>query len=127
MSSVMSFKTKTKVECRVSCETKNVFYLITCQKCSYQYVGETKRPLRDRMSEHLRQIRDHGLPRSQITPVSTHFNTRCHKPAQLRFQILQTIRGDIALDKTTAFRKLKEKWWILTLRSLDPLGINALV
>ena len=90
-----------------------MIYLITCLKCSFQYVGETKRLLRDRMSEHLRQVQNHGLPNSQITPVSTHFNTRCHRPAKLRFQILHTIRGDITLDKTTAFRKKQRKMVVL--------------
>ena len=36
----------------VNCNTSNVIYLITCLKCSVQYVGETDRRLKDRFCEH---------------------------------------------------------------------------
>jgi hypothetical protein len=38
------------------CSSTNVIYLITCNHCRFQYVGQTGRKLRDRISEHRRAI-----------------------------------------------------------------------
>jgi hypothetical protein len=35
----------------ISCELKNVIYCITCKKCQAQYIGETGRPIRQRIYE----------------------------------------------------------------------------
>jgi hypothetical protein len=37
----------------VSCEAKNVIYCIECTQCGKQYIGETKRSFRIRISEHM--------------------------------------------------------------------------
>ena len=34
-------------------KTFNVIYLIQCRLCNLQYIGETKRRLKDRFNEHL--------------------------------------------------------------------------
>ncbi len=39
------------------CKSNNLVYIFTCIKCGQQYVGETKRTLGERVSEHLRYIR----------------------------------------------------------------------
>ena len=36
--------------------SKNVIYMIHCNHCSKQYIGETKRRLKDRFNEHRRLI-----------------------------------------------------------------------
>ena len=126
-SSFLEVDYKAKILCRTSCLSTNVVYLITCLKCKCQYVGETKRPLRKRMYEHLKSITEHGKPGTLSTPVSTHFNSMCKRPTKLNFQILETISGNTDEVSTTLRRKRREKWWILTLRTLDPLGINASV
>ena len=126
-SSFLDICFKAKILCRISCQSTNVIYLITCLKCECQYVGETKRQLRRRMYEHLKTIQEHSKPGTLSTPVSAHFNTVCKRPARLQFQILETIRGDPEELATTLHRKQREKWWILTLRTLDPLGINVCV
>ena len=123
-SSVLGITLKCKVYCRISCLTPNVVYLITCLKCNLQYVGETKRPLQKRIYEHMRTINKFGSPGIQSTPVSEHFNNNCSRPARLRFQILETIRGDPTSIETLTHRRKRELWWILNLRTLDPLGIN---
>jgi hypothetical protein len=79
------------------------------------------------MYEHLRTINKYGYPGIQATPVSLHFNDECQRPAKLKFQILETIQGNPDLASTTTLRKKREKWWILSLRSLDPMGMNKLI
>ena len=41
----------------INCKTKNVCYLVTCERCAHQYVGETKRQLKHRMNEHKTDIK----------------------------------------------------------------------
>ena len=113
-----------RIWCRTSCLTTNVVYLITCLKCNIQYVGETKRPLQKRMYEHIRSIDKFGNPSVQATPVGEHFNCSCQRPARYNFQILETIRGNTDLEQVNTYRKKRELWWILTLRTLDPIGLN---
>ena len=40
-----------------SCNTSNVVYLVTCQRCGLQYVGETSQALRKRMNNHRANIK----------------------------------------------------------------------
>ena len=48
----------------MNCKTKNVYYLLTCESCDDQYVGETKRQLNYRIKSHNSDIRlkKNGLP-----------------------------------------------------------------
>ena len=36
----------------ITCNTKNVIYMVQCNRCNLQYIGETKRRLKDRFNEH---------------------------------------------------------------------------
>jgi hypothetical protein len=44
----------------ISCELKNIIYCITCSKCKLQYIGETSRPIRQRIYEHLYSIKKYN-------------------------------------------------------------------
>ena len=118
---------KVRIGCRISCLTPNVVYTLTCLKCKSQYVGETKRPIRKRIYEHVRSIELFGKAGIQATPVSEHFNKICKRPAKLRFQVVETIRSDPTKERTTELRRTRERFWILTLRTLEPMGINVFV
>jgi hypothetical protein len=98
---------------------------MTCLKCLSQYVGETLRPLKKRMYEHMRTINNFGQTGIQATPVSEHFNIICKRPPKYMFQIIETIRGDPKLEATMTHRRKRETFWILTLRTLEPFGINV--
>ena len=43
----------------MDCGSENIIYLITCTRCSIQYVGETVNELRFIMNAHRQSIRDH--------------------------------------------------------------------
>lgn len=45
-----------KVNANMSCDTKNVLYVITCPGCQEYYIGETSNPLRARIRVHKQQI-----------------------------------------------------------------------
>ena len=60
------------------CTQRNVVYELTCKLCQEQgrtikYIGESKRPVRLRFNEHLRD----AINRSQDTPMGDHFR-ECH-------------------------------------------------
>ena len=42
----------------VSCNSSKVIYLIECTKSKEQYVGQTGRPFKNRMSEHVGYIKN---------------------------------------------------------------------
>ena len=41
----------------MDCGTENVIYLITCEKCGIQYVGETGQKVRKRLNNHRNRLR----------------------------------------------------------------------
>ena len=40
----------------ITCNAKNVIYMVQCNRCNLQYIGETKRRLKDRFNEHRRAL-----------------------------------------------------------------------
>ena len=54
-----------------TCTSENVVYCIICSKCGHLYIGETGRRLGDRFREHLSDIRNKRIERSD---VAKHFN-----------------------------------------------------
>ena len=51
------------------------------------YVGETERPLKERVSEHLRDIK-----KSVEKPIKSHFKN--HSEKDIRYAVLQTLGGN---------------------------------
>ena len=57
----------------ITCNSKNLIYMIKCRSCHKQYIGETKR-LKDRFNEHRRPV-DEPTNIFKPTTVSEHFLT----------------------------------------------------
>ena len=68
---------------KVTCELSNVIYIINCNKCGLQYIGETKRPFRNRMYEHQNSVQKFQPEKS--TPVSRHFTQKNHSVKNMEF------------------------------------------
>ena len=58
------------VKTNISCDVKNVIYVIFCRGCSGEYIGETG-DLRKRVTVHRQQIRD---PNTRMLRVSEHID-----------------------------------------------------
>jgi hypothetical protein len=71
---------------QVDCGSCNIIYLITCNDCHSQYVGESKRSFRARISEHDRDVRF-----KKDTPVARHFKSPQHRWAHCTFDIVEHI------------------------------------
>ena len=98
----------------ISCNTRNIIYIITCQKCTKQYIGETKRELKKRIYEHIYTIRSH-----KPTPVSEHFNQIDHNLSHFKASGLFKVN-----TKNTRKRRLCEQKYITEFNTLAPKGIN---
>ena len=104
-----SFQTNRKyfIKPRLSCDSKNVIYLASCNKCRLQYVGSTATQFKVRFRNHKSSMVTNKKPvRSQyiITIVRMSFN-----------------------DCTEILDKLlitKEAYWSAQLFSLAPFGLN---
>ena len=65
------------IKSHITRETFNVIYLIQCRLCNIQYIGKTKRRLKDCFNEHRRPILN--LTGNYIhAAVSEHFQSRSH-------------------------------------------------
>lgn len=111
---------------KLSCWSDNVIYLITCLECEMQYVGETERPLRSRIGEHLRSL----VKGDQISAVSKHFK-EFHPDTLIGYgempvQVtpLEQISDQGSKDANKAKRLDREQFWIDTLESYTPKGMN---
>ena len=61
----------------IDCNSKIVLYMIRCNHCSKQYIGENKRRLKGRFNENRRPV-DKQSNVSKPTTVSEHFLTNDH-------------------------------------------------
>ena len=105
----------------LQCITQNVIYLLTCNICKKQYVGETKRSFIIRLKEHLADIRH-----KRDKPLSNHIKSHTESSGHITFHIIECIHKDPILPETTEFRKKREIFWIYRLKTLHPHGLNTL-
>ncbi|XP_069613227.1 uncharacterized protein [Ranitomeya imitator] len=102
-----------------TCASSWVIYLIKCS-CGLLYVGETTQPIRDRVSKHKSTVRCKNL----LLPIPLHFNNHGHNVSQLQFQVIEHIPPIRRGGDRVARLKRREAFWIHTLETLHPLGLN---
>jgi hypothetical protein len=102
---------------QLSCTTSNIVYLITCKRCKKQYVGQTTKQLNTRMNHHRSNIMN-----KKSTYIAKHFNLPGHSIADLKVQPI-----DQATDPANTMPELYrlEAFWIKTLRTRTPEGLNV--
>ncbi len=84
--------------------------------CPLLHVGKTKRALRTRIVEHMRQ--DH------TSPVFRHFESAKHSFSDFKFLGIERVllqRRGCNLDRNLLQR---ETFWMFELKSLTPTGLN---
>ena len=88
---------------KVTCDTYNCVYLINCEKCGKNYIGETGRLLKNRFSDHK------GYITNQVLNVSTgdNFNLPGHSLANVKITILEQVKKHDIM-----YRKEREKYFI---------------
>ena len=99
-----------------TCKTKRVVYLITCSTCNVQYVGLTITPLHKRMNGHRFSVNDF----LNNLYIKKHYSTEGHCFANAHIQIIDYITEQ---DPEKSLEHL-ETYWIKTLNTAYPLGLN---
>ena len=114
--SIQGPKGSFKVKAHFNCTSTNIVYGIICKKCHILYIGETKRRLADRITEHIRSIRIN----STGFPVAQHFNA----PSICQLNDF-SVTGLLHCNGSDYNRLIAENRIIFQLGTLFPLGLNT--
>ena len=106
---------KYDIKATLTCKSKNLVYLISCKRCGLQYIGETENALHIRMNGHRSDIRTKKLDK----PVAAHFCQSDHSAEDLEVRGIEKIH-----ENNTDRRKRRESYWMFTLKTLAPQGMN---
>ena len=107
-----------------NCKTKNIIYLIECERCHKQYVGKTTRQLNVRMGEH-RTDPTLGISSHRCCPQYTF--------SDLKVMVIEAHeyppRQELHLQDEIIRHSLDvaERKWIMELRTLYPYDMNIAV
>ena len=96
-----------------TCATSGVINLTTCLKCNKQYIGQTGRKFGQRMMEHLNNIYH------KKETLGTHYNLPNHKHTDFTTHVIEKV-----CPNTINHRLEREEFWIKTIGTKTPLGLN---
>ena len=106
---------------QISCRSNNIVYCLCCLVCHKHYVGQTKRPLVERLREHVRNINQN----TDIHIVGRHFNEPGHEGiTSLKVAVLNFAKGHPDSKTSLCMRLELESKWMHRLRSFVPTGLN---
>ena len=118
-----SFTTKKtyKINHSFDCNDKCLIYLLSCKSCGKQDVGNTTDHFRNRWNNYtsdVRKVESGGMKNVKQKVLQSHFLQRDHK------DFLKDVEVRL-IDKTQVSDPTKRKfYWIRTLRTLYPDGLN---
>lgn len=105
---------------RANCDTEHIVYLAVCTACTAFYIGKTDRKLKNRIREHIYQIRI----KSEVNALSKHILQK-GLSRQFKFMVIQinvpNIRGGDVRNKTEQI----ETDWIIKMQAHIPPGLNG--
>ena len=108
----------------ICCNSQNLVYLLCCNKCNIQYVGETTTPLNERINRH-------RTAKSGCEHVISHFEESCQGGAY-DIYVLEKLPGNGYVNgkvcpEQRKKRLEKEDHWMKCLRTVYPYGLNERV
>ena len=114
-------KKEYKINFNFNCNSENVIYLLTCKVCNIQYVGTTITRFRDRFNQYKSNINLYSQGRRGLMQerVISHFFEQNHNHTYLDMEV-QVIDHCDPNDK-----ERREEFWIFTLQTLQPNGLNV--
>ena len=111
-------KSSSSIRSNLTCDSKNVIYLVSCKKCQLQYIGSTTTEFKVRFRNHKSSM----ITNKKSCEVAVHFNSTPHSLQDFSFQCIDQINQDCAeFDK---FLITKEAYWSAQLFTLSPHGLN---
>ena len=102
-----------KIPTTTNCHSTDIIYIIECNKCHKQYVGQTSNTLTTRLRQHLRDIR----LKHDYKSIAQHFNMVDHN---IHDVIIFGV--DHAANLNTRLRL--EEAWIHVIGTYQPAGLN---
>ena len=100
--------------------TKNIIYLISCQKCGIQYVGETSQALRSRMNNHRQR-----LNKMCDLFLYQHFCSNGHSEDDIAIMPIEEVSLEEGECLSLASKQLqREEYWYKELATIYPYGLN---
>ena len=102
----------------MTCKSTNLIYMIECKRCKKQYIGETKRTLSERFTEHRQATNNPGHANASAA-VPTHFNLPDHS-----IEDMALIPLELQPTLNTSRRKAREAYLIHRGQTLEPKGVN---
>ena len=102
-------------------KSKYVIYFLECTKFKIQYVGKAETEFNTRLNNDRKDIW-----KPDAIPASRHFSGKNHNfNTHAKFILIEQIRHvDIDTEKIKERLKQRENFWILTLETLTPKGLN---
>ena len=101
---------------QVDCNTSNIIYCIQCLKCRQQYIGQSKKSLKDRFYQHRGYVRNKKLEKA----TGQHFNLPGHSNSDMQVTIVEKV-----YNHDEFFRKRRESYYIQRFNSKHK-GINRI-
>lgn len=108
-----------QIQSNLNCGSSNIIYLVECDLCGMQYVGETQRTLRNRINQHRSAIRT-----GKRSIIALHFQTPGHSFENFKVTPIEQLHNDDDLMTATKLRRLREQYWISKLDTAFPNGLN---
>ena len=105
---------------KLTCSSKNVIYLATCNKCNLQYVGPTSTEFEVRFRNHKSSM----LNNRKTYALAVHYNSSEHGISQISFIVIEQIsafQNHLHLEQLLLTR---EAYWTPQLFTLNPHGLN---
>ena len=106
----------------ITCKSQNLVYLLTCESCNIQNVGETTIPLHKRMNIH-------RTSKSGCEHFIEHFCNVCSGKS-FSIQVIEKLPGDGYDELGEVCSEMRDKrleredFWMKRLRSIYPYGLN---
>ena len=128
-SSVTSNVTKEvfKLQHDLTCSSPRLIYLIECEICGIQYIGQTKRSLRHRFNNHRYDLENYE---NRPTTVSLHFNQgSCHCVYEQDLTIIPIFQGPNLETPELTSQALSEieDYFMKKMKTYAPYGLNIAI
>ena len=107
------------IKSNLTCDTKNLIYMIQCNRCNLQYIGETKRHLKDRFNEHRHTIDNPNTKSKPTTAAEQLLSSPNYTTNDMQLIPIEKI-----FSNQDSIRKAKEAFLISKGRTLVPHGLN---
>ena len=109
-----------RINQQLSCTSKNVIYLASCNLCRKQYVGSTSTEFKVRFRNHKSSM----INNKKTCELAIHFNCFHHEIHQISFIIIEQILNHKNSTHLEQLLLTREAYWTSQLFTLQPHGLN---